>query len=87
MQKTENFGVNANVFIHYNESLKNLCRANGFCLVNDNISECKHRLHLLETGKYILANNFMNGINNYFSLKYRQNNHFRHKIQTRVLIP
>ena len=58
-----------------------------FCFVNDNISECEHRLHLLETGKYILANNFMNGINNYFSLKYRQNNHFRHKIQTRVLIP
>ena len=50
--------VNADVIIHFNESLKNLCRANGFCFVNkDNISEgnlYKDRLHLLEAGKHIL---------------------------------
>ena len=72
--------VNADVLIHFNESLKNLCRANGFCFVNnDNISEgnlYKGRLYLLEAGKRILANNFINAINNYFLLKHRQNNHF-----------
>ena len=32
--------VNADVLLHFNKSLKNLCRANGFCFVyNDNISE------------------------------------------------
>ena len=44
--------------------------ANGFCLVNnDNISEgnlYKDSLHLLEGGKRILANNFVNSINNYY---------------------
>ena len=58
---------NADVLLHFNESLKNLCRANGFSFVNnDNISEgnlYKDRLHLLEAGKRILANNFINGIN------------------------
>ena len=59
--------VNADVIIHFNESMKILCRAYGFCFVNnDNISEgnlYKDRLHLLEAGKRILANNFINGIN------------------------
>ena len=73
--------VNADVLIHFNESLKHLCRANGFCFINnDNILEgnlYKDRLHLLEVGKRILANNFINGINNnYFLLKHRENNHF-----------
>ena len=73
--------VNANVIIHFNESLKNLCRAYGFCFVNnDNFSEgnlYKDRLHLLEAGKRIVANNFINGINNNnFLLKHRENNHF-----------
>ena len=73
--------VNADVLIHFNELLKNLCMTNGFCFVNnDNISEgnlYKDRLHLLEAGKRILANNFINGINHYyFLLKHRQNNHF-----------
>ena len=27
--------VNADVLIDYNESLKNFCRANGFCFVNN----------------------------------------------------
>ena len=77
---------NADVFIYINESLKNLCGANGFCFVNnDNISEgnlYKRRLHLHKAGKRILAYlnvsyNFINGINNYyFLLKQRQNNHF-----------
>ena len=60
--------VNVDVLIHFNESLKNLCRANGFCFVNnDNISEgnlYKDRLHLLEAGKRTLANKFINGKNN-----------------------
>ena len=83
--------VNANVLIHYNESLKNLCRSNGFCFVrNDNISEghlYKDGLHLLEADKRILANNFINRINNYFILKHRQNNHFQQKKQTKIFIP
>ena len=69
--------VRADVLIHFNGSLNNLCGANGFCFVNnDNISEGNlyiDRLHLLEAGKRILANNFINGINNnYFLLKHRQ---------------
>ena len=72
--------VNADVLIHFNESLKNLCRANGFCFVNnDNISEGNlyKNLHLLEAGKRILANHFINGINNnYFLLKHKENNPF-----------
>ena len=72
--------VNADVLIHFNESLKNLCRANGFCFVNnDNISEGNlyKNLHLLEAGKRILANTFINGINNnYFLLKHREYNPF-----------
>ena len=84
--------VNSDVIIHFNESLKNLCRANRFCFVtNDNISEenlYKDRLHLLEAGKRILANTFINGINNnYFLLKHRENNHFWQKMQRRILIP
>ena len=46
---------------------------------NDNISEgnlYKDTLHLLEAGKSILGNNFINGINNNnFLLKYREDNH------------
>ena len=72
--------VNADVLIHFNESLKNLCRENGFCSVNnENSSEgnlYKDSLYSLEAGKRILANNFINGINNsYFLLQHRQNNH------------
>ena len=73
--------VNAEILIHFNKSLKNLCRANGFCFVNnENSSEgnlYKDRLYSLEAGKRILANNFINGINNNnFLLKHRQNKHF-----------
>ena len=73
--------VNADVIIHFNESLKNLCRANGFCFINNNnILErnlYKDRLHLLEAGKGIVVNNSINGINdNNFLLKHRQNSHF-----------
>ena len=64
---------NADVLIHFTELQKYLCRGNGFCFVNnDNISQgnlYKDRLHLLEAGKLILANNFVNGINNYFLIK------------------
>ena len=62
--------VNADVIIHFNESMNDLSRANGFCFINnDNISEgnlYKDRLYLLEAGKRILAKNFVNGINNYY---------------------
>ena len=73
--------VNAEILIHFNKSLKNLCRENGFCFVNnENSSEgnlYKDRLYSLEAGKRILANNFINGINNNnFLLKHRQNKHF-----------
>ena len=73
--------VNANVLIHFNESFKNLCREKGFCFVNnDDISEGNlyiDRLHLRKAVKHMLANNFINGINNnYFLLKHRENNHF-----------
>ena len=72
--------VNADVIIHFNKSLKNLCWANGFCFVNkDNISEVnlyKDRLHLLVAGKRILANNFMNGINIYFFIKAQREQSF-----------
>ena len=64
---------NADVLTHFNESLKNLSRTNGFCFVNnDSILQgnlYKDGLHLLEAGKRILANNFVNGINNYFLIK------------------
>ena len=47
--------VNLDALIHFNELLKNLRKANGFCFVNnDTISEGnlhKDRLHLLEAGK------------------------------------
>ena len=84
--------VNADVLIHFNESLKTLCRVNELYFVNhDNISEGnlnKDRLHLFEAGKRILTKNFMNGINNNnFLLKHRKNNHFGQKIQTTILIP
>ena len=65
--------VELEVLIHFNESLKNFYRANGFCFVNNNnISEGnlhKDRLHLLEAGKCILANNFIDGVNNYYFIK------------------
>ena len=42
----------------------------GLCFINnDNISKgnlYKDSLHLLEAGKRILANSFINGINNYY---------------------
>ena len=52
-----------------------------FCFVNnENSSEgnlYKDRLYSLEAGKRILANNFINGINNNnFLLKHRQNKYF-----------
>ena len=53
--------VNTDVLIHFNESLKNLCKANEFCFVNnDNISEG----NLYKDSKSILANSSINGINN-----------------------
>ena len=53
----------------------------NLCFVNNNdVSEgnlYKDRLHLLEAVKHMLANSFINGINNnYFLLKHSENNHF-----------
>ena len=62
--------INTDVLIYFNESLKNLSRANGVFFVNKvNISEGnlhKDWLHLLEAGKRIPANSFINCVNNYY---------------------
>ena len=71
--------VNADVLIHFNESLKNFRRANVICFVDSDISKghlYKDRLHLLEAGKRTLANDAIKGINNYFLSKHRQKDHF-----------
>ena len=64
--------VNADVLIYFNQLLKNPCRANGICFVNNNnISEGnlnKDSLHLLEAGKRILDNNFINGLDHFNGL-------------------
>ena len=64
--------INVRVIIGANESLRNFCRQNGFNFIdNRNIPPTKlyrDRLHLIESGKKILANNFIHGINNYFQV-------------------
>ena len=71
--------IEARVITEVNESIKNLCRVNGLCFVNNvNISSYhlyKDRLHLLEPGKCILANNLIDGINEYFLLTHIHNDH------------
>ena len=64
--------INVRMIIEANESLRNFCRQNGFNFIdNRNIPPtklCRDRLHLIESGKKILANNFIHGINNYFQV-------------------
>ena len=64
--------ISVRVIIEANESLRNFCRQNGFNYIdNRNIPPTKlyrDRLHLIESGKKILANNFIHGINNYFQV-------------------
>ena len=60
--------IDQNLLARANASLYNMCRENGFCFVdNSNISVdnlFKDKLHLLDSGKTILANNFIYCINN-----------------------
>ena len=65
---TEN--IDLNLFARANASLCNMCGENGFCFVdNSNISAdnlFQDKLHLLDSGKTILVNNFIYCINNFF---------------------
>ena len=60
------------MIIEANESLRNFFRQNGLDYIdNRNIPPTKlyrDRLHLIESGKNILANNFFHGINNCFQV-------------------
>ena len=75
---TEN--IDLNLLARVNALLYNLCRENGFCFVdNSNISVenlFKDKLHLLDSGKTILGNNFIYCINNYFLLTHTHHTHF-----------
>ena len=72
---TENIDLNLSASV--NASLCNMCRENGFCFVdNSNISLdnlFKDKLPLLDSGKTILANNF---IYNTFLLTHTHHPHF-----------
>ena len=72
--------IDPNLLARANASLCNMCRENGFCFVdNSNISVdnlFKDKLHLLDSGKTILANNFIYCINNYFLLTHTHHPHF-----------
>ena len=75
---TEN--IDLNLLTRVNALLCNMCRENGFCFVdNSNISVenlFKDKLHLLDSGQTILANNFIYCINNYFFLTHTRHPHF-----------
>ena len=53
-----------------NKLIKNMCNIEGYCYVNnDNITRAnlfKDGLHLLDTGKQILADNFVSNVNRNF---------------------
>ena len=73
-------GIDPNLLARANASLCSMCRVNGFCLVdNSNISVdnlFKDKLYLLDSGKTILANNFIYCINNYFLYTHTHHPHF-----------
>ena len=73
-------GIDPNLLARANVSLYNMCRENGFRFVdNSNISVdnlFKDKLNLLDSGKTILANDFIYGINNYFPLTHTHHPHF-----------
>ena len=75
---TEN--IDLNLLARGNVSLCNMCRENGFCFLgNSNISVdnlFKDKLHLVDSGKTILANNFIYCLNNYFLLTHTHHPHF-----------
>ena len=64
--------IDPNLLTHVIVSLCNICRENDFCFIdNSNISVdniFKDKLHLLDSCKTILVNNFIYCINNYFLL-------------------
>ena len=72
--------IDPNLLARANASLYNMSRENGFCFVdNSNISVghlFKDKLHLFDSGKTILANNFIYYINNYFLLTHTHHPHF-----------
>ena len=72
--------IDPNLLARVNASLRNMCRENRFCFVyNSKISVdnlFKDKLHLLDSGKTILANNFIYCINNYFVLTPTHHPHF-----------
>ena len=72
--------IDPNLLAHVNASLCNMCRENRFCFVdNSKISVdnlFKDKLHLLDSDKTILANNFIYCINNYFVLTPTHHPHF-----------
>ena len=75
---TEN--IDLNLLARVNASLYSMCRENVFCFVdNSNISVdnlFKGKLHLLASGKAVLANNFIYCINNCFLLTCTHHPHF-----------
>ena len=72
--------IDPSMLARVNESLCNMCRENGFYFAdNSNISVdnlFKDKLHLLDSGKTVLANNFIYCINNYFLLAHTHYSHF-----------
>ena len=72
--------IDPNLLVRANASLCNMCNGNGFCFVdNSNISVdnlFKVKLHLLDSGKTILVNNFIYCVNNYFLLTHTHHPHF-----------
>ena len=72
--------IEPNLLARVNESFCNMCRENGIYFAdNSNISVgnlFKDKLHLLDSGKTVLANNFIYCINNYFLLAHTHYPHF-----------
>ena len=72
--------IDPNLLARVNESFCNMFRENGFYFAdNSNISVenlFKDKLHLLDSGKTVLANNFIYCINNYFLLAHTHYPHF-----------
>ena len=75
IQKVLIFGLTTNrlaqdVIEEVNKLIKNMCNIEGYCYVNnDNITRAnlfKDGLHLLDTGKQILADNFVFNVNKKF---------------------
>ena len=74
--------IDPNLLACVNASLCNMCRENRFYFVdNSKISVdnlFKDKLHLLDSGKTILANNFIYCINNYLLLTHTHRTHIIH---------